>query len=426
MHRPVKHRPEHTLLPRPVAIARFEERLGRAIPLHPNTLSAMKLLVATPAMAWALGDLTGGGLGGGAASMAAALLVFALFALLDYLDGVVARERHLETEFGRLFDRVTDYPMLVLLGMHCAQLIAPAALGLKLGLDLLLLVLFAAGLGSTQNRLRTSLTYATLFSLLLLGQGWAPRLITAGAVTTIVSVNVGFSALVALYNMRVLNKRYIADVLSLANLGCGVVGMFFAAQGQLHFSVLMLLFGAAFDGLDGAAARRWGGTRFGVYSDDLADAVSYGLAPAFALAITFSGPTGWFVGGAYAVFTIARLVHFTRTKDTTEEGMFRGAPSTLGGLITLSSLALFGDEPLLVGLLVGASCVLMTSFGTRYAHVRRLAPYKLIVAPLAAVGGVGLAVAAVVLGPLVAVAGLLAGALTYGFAPIVVTLARSA
>ncbi len=41
--------------------------------------------------------------------------------------------------------------------------------------------------------------------------------------------------------------------------------------------------GCLFDGFDGAAARKWGGTRFGVYSDDIADGVNYGIAPGFAL-----------------------------------------------------------------------------------------------------------------------------------------------
>ena len=48
-------------------------------------------------------------------------------------------------------------------------------------------------------------------------------------------------------------------------------------------SLLLLILGGLFDGLDGAAARKWVGTKFGVYSDDIADAVNYGIALVFAL-----------------------------------------------------------------------------------------------------------------------------------------------
>ena len=60
---------------------------------------------------------------------------------------------------------------------------------------------------------------------------------------------------------------------------CGVASIYFATQGRIETSLLLLLVGAAFDGLDGAAARKWGGTRFGVYSDDIADGINYAIAP---------------------------------------------------------------------------------------------------------------------------------------------------
>ncbi len=52
-----------------------------------------------------------------------------------------------------------------------------------------------------------------------------------------------------------LQKRYLADALSGANLVCGLLGMLAAAHDRLEVSLLFLLAGAAFDGLDGAAAR---------------------------------------------------------------------------------------------------------------------------------------------------------------------------
>ena len=54
--------------------------------------------------------------------------------------------------------------------------------------------------------------------------------------------------------------------------------------------------------------RRFGGTRWGVYSDDVADSISYALAPAAVLAIALGGPSGLACGVAYAAFTTTFVV----------------------------------------------------------------------------------------------------------------------
>ena len=126
----------------------------------------------------------------------------------------------------------------------------------KLALDALLMLLFVLGKGSTRNRLRTTLSYATLFALLSVSQGWSNALITPAAVSGLLWVSITVSATIALRNLGVLRSRRIADALSVANLLCGGIGMYFAAEGKLGVSLLMLCLGAALDGLDGAAARR--------------------------------------------------------------------------------------------------------------------------------------------------------------------------
>ena len=65
--------------------------------------------------------------------------------------------------------------------------------------------------------------------------------------------------------------------------------------------------GAVCDGLDGAAARRFGGTRFGVLADDVADAISYAVAPAIAVATSVSGAAGTAIGVAFGALTILRF-----------------------------------------------------------------------------------------------------------------------
>lgn len=215
---------------------------------------------------------------------------------------------------------------------------------------------------------------------------------------------------------RFMKRRLIADALSATNLGCGLLGVVAALHGRPDVALLLLLVGALCDGLDGAAARRFGSTPWGVWSDDVADAVSYAIAPAFAVAVAVDGPTGVVVGGAYALFTLARLAYFTAAKSTADPGYFAGVPSTIGGVVALTSSILFADEPALVGLLVGVACAQMVAFDASYRHLGRvvLARRRNVVAAL---------VVAVLLGvvalfqPVVPVAALLAGALAYAFVP---------
>jgi len=361
---PTKNR---SLARKPGAVIRWEERLGRAVPFSPNLLSVAKLLLVTPAIVATLP-----GVGWLSPSRELLLFLFATFFALDYLDGVVARAKNLETRFGRIFDRATDYPLLLAVSAACVDIVPWPLLGAKLAVDGLLLVLYARGHGSTENRLRTGISYAALLALTLLSHGWAPRLVTPASIQALLGLNIAFSGIVAIHNLGLLQKRFIADAISGANLACGIASMYFAAQGKLGFSLLLLILGAAFDGFDGAAARRWGGTRWGVYSDDIADGVNYGIAPGYAIACTVAGLEGIVIGTAYSVFTISRLVFFTLNKAGSDPNYFAGVPSTVGGLITICSLILFRNQPSLLGMMVGIACMQMVAFSTHYRHLGRL------------------------------------------------------
>lgn len=351
----------------PSPFREWESRLARAVPLSLSAIAALKLLVVTPLLWW--------GLGNQASLMhfrrGLVLLLFLAFFLLDYLDTIIAREQGALATFGRVFPRLADYPLLIVLAYSCLGLLPSPLLGLKVLLDLLLLVLYLIGRGSPKNRLRSGINYATLLAMLFTGQGWGERWITPELSSSLLIANIVFHSVTALYNLKVLQLRFIGDTLSGANLLCGVISMFFAARGRLEFSLLFLMLGAAFDGFDGAAARKFGGTRWGVYSDDAADAVNYGIAPGVALALTLHGLQGLVLGLFYTTFTLSRLVFFTLNQTESDPNFFSGVPSTMGGLITICSLILFPGYPALVGLMVGVACVLMVSFDTHYRHLGR-------------------------------------------------------
>lgn len=350
----------------PFWLALLEMTTAAAIPLSPNVLSGIKLIIVAPVL---LASLKQAGMLPAPAWMVIAW--FLAFGLFDYLQGMVAYHKQLETAFSRFFARATDLPVLACISFLCLDSLPAGLLAAKLLLHLGLIILSIAGRGSTENRLYTGINYTTLFGLLIISQGFAPKFITPEIVTSLLWVNIIFSAVVVLYNAGIINKRYIADALSGSNLLCGVFSMLFAAKGRVDISILFLLLGAAFDGFDGAAARKFGGTRWGVYSDDVADAVDYGIAPGVAIYCILGGIAGLIVGAFYTCFTIGRLVYFTLNTSGGDPNYFCGVPSTAGSVIALGALVLFQDQPVFIGLIVGIACMQMVSFDTHYRHLGR-------------------------------------------------------
>jgi CDP-diacylglycerol--serine O-phosphatidyltransferase len=211
--------------------------------------------------------------------------------------------------------------------------------------------------------------------------------------------------------------RFLADALSFGNLVCGLASIAFAVAKRFELSLGALLRGAVLDGLDGLAARRFGGTRFGVYADDIADGVNYGLAPGVALAFAIDGAAGTFVGAFFAVFTISRLVYFTLVVDTGgDPRFFPGVPSTIGGLIALSSIIVFEHEAL-IGLAVGVACAQMVSFKTHYRHLGRALASREMPRRVAAVGFGVLVLGELAFGVRFAAALILLASFVYGLLP---------
>jgi CDP-diacylglycerol--serine O-phosphatidyltransferase len=79
-------------------------------------------------------------------------------------------------------------------------------------------------------------------------------------------------------------KRNIPNIITLANLTCGLFAIIFAFQGNLTTASLCIFAGAFFDFFDGLAARllKVSG-ELGKQLDSMADMVTFGVAPGFIL-----------------------------------------------------------------------------------------------------------------------------------------------
>jgi CDP-diacylglycerol--serine O-phosphatidyltransferase len=153
---------------------------------------------------------------------------------------------------------------------------------------------------------------------------------------------------------------FFPNALTLMNAMMGLIAVFFAYQGRLRESYLMIVGAATFDKLDGAVARRLGLTEplpddppqkkfsVGGIMDDFADGVSFCIVPAWIFYIALSQlggawfpalPAGW-IALLYAAAGIARLIYFTLDKEPIP-GFFKGLPTPAAALLVLSPLVIF-------------------------------------------------------------------------------------
>lgn len=136
-------------------------------------------------------------------------------------------------------------------------------------------------------------------------------------------------------------KSQIPNLLTLSNLLCGILSLYFTSQNLPLIGAWFILAGAGFDFFDGLAARALGVSgEMGKQLDSLADMVSFGVAPAF-LALQFNGvfeglaTFGWksialFLPIVMAAFSAFRLGKFNI--DERQSTGFIGLPTPANAL----------------------------------------------------------------------------------------------
>jgi phosphatidylserine synthase len=406
-----------------LSIQSLHLKLGALFKIPSNMFLLIKVFVVYPILFFELKDQS-------SIVMVGLLLFTAL--LLDYLrkvryfyllkapeqSGDLSLKSINQKYFGHL-DRLGDLPLNIWLIYNLWQdgVILGIVLVIKLFIDIATLAFVFLDRGPKRLKLFNYFHLLSLWAMLIYSQKWLKSLLNDQVLVMILLVHVALFSLVFLYQIRLLQKRFIADTLSAINLLCGVASMHSSSQGKFGTALLYLLLGAAFDGFDGAAARKFGGTKFGVYSDDIADGVNYGIAPGVALSYLYAGVEGIVLGAVYSCFVISRLVFFTLNKKSSDPNFFAGIPSPVGGMIVMSSIVLFQDNDTWIGFMVGVACALMVSFSTHYRHMgRALSKDKkaLIGAPLYLLVFI---VGGLIWGVKGSGAVILFGAISYGFMP---------
>ena len=127
---------------------------------------------------------------------------------------------------------------------------------------------------------------------------------------------------------------------TVGNLLCGFSSMILAARGEFGSAAVLIILAGVLDGLDGRIARLTGSTsEFGLQFDSLADAVSFGVAPAMLAYHWTLEPldrVGWLVAFVFVVCAAMRLARFNIQASRGDKRWFAGLPSPAAAGIVAS------------------------------------------------------------------------------------------
>lgn len=201
-------------------------------------------------------------------------------------------------------------------------------------------------------------------------------------------------------------NRILPNIVTLLALCAGLTAIRYGFAGQWERAVLAVVLAAMLDGVDGRLARLLRGTSdFGAELDSLADAISFGVAPALLMYLWVMhdyGGIGWALCLLHAVCAVLRLARFNTMVGAPNlphwaHNYFTGVPSPGGAGIAIMPLIfwLFTESqiftsPIVVGAFLLASSVLMVSRVPVYSgkHLR-LKPQHALVLMVGVIAVVG-------------------------------------
>lgn len=176
----------------------------------------------------------------------------------------------------------------------------------------------------------------------------------------------------------------LVNACTLASLGLGLLAIFLAMAGDVRIAAACLVACVAFDGLDGALARKLGvSSPFGAQMDSLADMCSFGLAapvvvyasladsvPPVAAAIACA-----FVAGCAAI----RLARFNVSPK--DGRFFSGVPTTMAAAVLALTVLIGLDLPgmVVLGGVTLLAFAMVSSFPyAKLARIVKLPPWLLL------------------------------------------------
>jgi len=159
-------------------------------------------------------------------------------------------------------------------------------------------------------------------------------------------------------------EKIVPNMITSGSVLCGMFSLIMTYQRHFLPSATLLILAVFFDYMDGKVARSLGGSSaFGEELDSLADALSFGAAPAFLIYAEYIDIGGGMPGVlATAFFALCGVLRLARFNVTHVQGSFQGLPIPAAGM-TLASLVIGGIPltPKIAAMVMAALGILMIS-----------------------------------------------------------------
>ncbi len=304
-----------------------------------------------------------------------AIFIFTFAAILDGADGVVARGCNMGSIWGEwldpMCDKLTYLPPLI--GFAYAGIISIKLIWILVAIEfagqffarrILTLIRFS-GAANNFGKIKAIICFGLVILCALLAEN--PGYINIADEVLIACIILSAASLF----FKFIPNRLYADILSTLNFFCGVVSLILTHHHYFASAICIIIIGQLFDLFDGRMALKHGGTKYGPYLDDIADFVSFGLAPAYVI-VQRGGSLAWLISVFFIIGVAFRLIRFVlvdKNRTDLPENIFNGLPSPAGALIVLGA-SLIATPEILWGFTI-VSIVLMVSH-IRFAHFGRV------------------------------------------------------
>ena len=349
--------------------ARGRDVLGTNWFFHPNAICLWRVLIG----------LSGAVLYFVVGQHALGILLFAISAVLDGVDGLIARECNLTSSFGEeidpFCDKLTYLPPLVFFAYQ--GMLSVAAVWILVAIEtcgqflvryiIKRFTLFSVA-ANNFGKIKAVLCFSLIIYCALLDDDW--RIPDFSEQMLNLCIILSISSIV----FKLIANRFYADILSILNLLCGLTGIAFVFQGRYAYASMAILAGQIFDLFDGRMAEKHGGTRFGPWFDDIADLVSFGVCPGFLIILKGNITSSFLILGIlYTVavgFRLWRYLVRDKHDQTLPPGVFNGLPSPAGAMAALG-VCLFCKNPWAIHAIVLLTIYLLVSH-VRFVHFGRV------------------------------------------------------
>ena len=304
-----------------------------------------------------------------------AIFIFTFAAILDGADGVVARGCNLGSRWGEwldpMCDKLTYLPPLI--GFAYAGMLSIKLIWILTTIELIgqffarkiLSWLGVSGAANNFGKIKAIICFGLVIICALMEKDQELINITDSILMACIVLST------ASVVFKFIPNRLYADILSGLNFICGITSLVLTHNHRFAWAICVIIVGQLFDLFDGRMALKHGGTKYGPYLDDIADFVSFGLAPAYVI-LEKGGSFAWLIGILYIIGVAFRLYRFVaKDKNRTDLpiGIFNGLPSPAGAMIVLGA-SLVSTQAIL-WMLTGVSIIFMVSH-IRFAHFGRV------------------------------------------------------